>query len=94
MTLAAFNIHRNLVEQEGFDPSSDEYYTEVDKRIKAEFPHKFDVKNKPQQRVASASRADTSVKGSKKQVKLSPSEVQMAKKLNVPLTEYAKYVRR
>ena len=94
MTLAAFNIHRNLVEQEGFDPSSDEYYNEVDKRIKAEFPHKFDVKNKPQQRVASASRADTSVKGSKKQVKLSPSEVQMAKKLNVPLTEYAKYVRR
>ena len=52
------------------------------------------MKNKPQQRVASASRADTSVKGSKKQVKLSPSEVQMAKKLNVPLTEYAKYVRR
>tara|TARA_R100000231_G_scaffold38463_4_gene33748 strand:+ start:7987 stop:8910 length:924 start_codon:yes stop_codon:yes gene_type:complete len=93
MTLAAFNIHRKLVEEEGFDPKSDEYYTEVDSRIRLEFPHKFDVK-KPQQRVASASRADTKVKGSKKQVKLSPSEVAMAKKLNVPLSEYAKHVKR
>ena len=95
MTLAAFNIHRNLVENEGFDPTSDEYYTEVDKRIKQEFPHKFDVKtSKPQQRVASAARADTNVSGGKKQVRLSPSEVQMAKKLNVPLSEYAKFVKR
>ena len=93
MTLAAFNIHRKLVEEEGFDPKSDEYYTEVDNRIRLEFPHKFDVK-KPQQRVASAARADTKVKGSKKQVKLSPSEVAMAKKLNVPLSEYAKHVKR
>lgn len=93
MTLAAFNIHRKLVEEEGFDPKSDEYYTEVDSRIRLEFPHKFDVK-KPQQRVASAARADTKVKGSKKQVKLSPSEVAMAKKLNVPLSEYAKFVKR
>ena len=93
MTLAAFNIHRKLVEEEGFDPKSDEYYTEVDSRIRLEFPHKFDVK-KPQQRVASAARADTKVKGSKKQVKLSPSEVAMAKKLNVPLNEYAKHVKR
>ena len=68
---------------------------EVDKRIKKEFPHKFDVKtSKPQQRVASAARADTNVSGGKKQVRLSPSEVQMAKKLNVPLSEYAKFVKR
>jgi hypothetical protein len=95
MTLAAFNIHRNLVENEGFDPTTNEYYTEVDKRIKLEFPHKFEeAKNKPSQRVASAARADTSSSGGKKKVKLSPSEVQMAKKLNVPLSEYAKFVKR
>lgn len=95
MTLAAFNIHRNLVENEGFDPTTNEYYTEVDKRIKLEFPHKFEeAKSKPSQRVASAARADTSSSGGKKQVKLSPSEVQMAKKLNVPLSEYAKFVKR
>ncbi len=96
MTLAAMNIHKKLVEQEGFDPSSDEYYTEIDKRIAVEFPHKFEKaeSRKPQQRVASAGRADTSTSRSKKQVKLSPSEVQMAKKLNVPLSEYAKFVKR
>jgi len=94
MTLAAFNIHRNLVENEGFDPSSDEYYTEVDKRIRVEFPHQFEEAKKPTQRVASAGRADTSAKPGKKQVRLSPSEVQMAKKLNVPLSEYAKFVKR
>jgi hypothetical protein len=93
MTLTAFNIHRNLVENEGFDPSSDEYYTEVDKRIRSEFPHKFESPKKPQQRVASAGRVDTNTSG-KKQVRLTPSEVQMAKKLNVPLNEYAKFVKR
>lgn len=93
MTLAAFNIHKNLVEKEGFDPSSDEYYTEVDKRMMDEFPHKFETAKKPTQKVAAAGRADVS-SNSKKQVKLSPSEVQMAKKLNVPLKEYAKYVKR
>lgn len=96
MTMGAFTIDKQL-KQEGFDPSSDEYYTEVDKRMRVEFPHKFeDVSNeseKPQQRVASAARADSNTSG-KRQVKLTPSEVQMAKKLNVPLTEYAKFVKR
>jgi chromosome segregation ATPase len=94
MTLAAFNIHRVLTEEEGFDPKSDEYYTEVDKRIREDFPHKFSEKKKPSQRVASAGRADTTAAPGKKQVRLSPSEVQMAKKLNVPLNEYAKFVKR
>ena len=96
MTLAAMNIHKKLVEEEGFDPSTDEYYTEIDKRIAVEFPHKFEKteNKKPQQRVASAGRADTSTSSNKKQVKLSPSEVQMARKLNVPLSEYAKFVKR
>tara|TARA_S200002703_G_scaffold153003_2_gene154034 strand:+ start:2939 stop:3853 length:915 start_codon:yes stop_codon:yes gene_type:complete len=94
MTIAAFNIHRKLVEDEGFDPKSDEYYTEVDKRIREDFPHKFEERKQPSQRVASAGRADTSATPSKKQVRLSPSEVQMAKKLNVPLSEYAKFVKR
>jgi len=94
MTLAAFNIHRVLTEEEGFDPKSDEYYTEVDKRIREDFPHKFSEKKKPSQRVASAGRADTTAAPGKKQVRLSPSEVQMAKKLNVPLGEYAKFVKR
>lgn len=60
MTLAAFNIHKNLVEKEGFDPSSDEYYTEVDKRMMDEFPHKFETAKKPTQKVAAAGRADVS----------------------------------
>jgi hypothetical protein len=94
MTIAAFNIHRKLVEDEGFDPKSDEYYTEVDKRIREDFPHKFEERKQPSQRVASAGRADTSATPGKKQVRLSPSEVQMAKKLNVPLSEYAKFVKR
>jgi chromosome segregation ATPase len=93
MTLAAFNIHKNLVDGEGFDPTTDEYYNEVDKRMVAEFPHKFENAKKPSQKVASANRADAGT-GKKKQIKLSPSEVQMAKKLNVPLNEYAKYVKR
>ena len=97
MTLAAFNIHRKLVEEENIDPTSDEYYTEIDRRMREEFPHKFsegkEVKSKPQQKVASAGRADGKT-SSKKQIRLSPSEVQMAKRLNVPLEEYAKYVKR
>ena len=98
MTLSAINTHRKLVEEEGFDPRTDEYYTEIDKRIRTVFPQKFnDVEDggkKPAQRVASAGRADTSAAPTKKQVRLSPSEVQMAKKLNVPLNEYAKFVKR
>ena len=98
MTLAAFNIHRKLIEEEGFDTSDSTYYDEIDKRIRTEFPHKFstgdEVKSasKMQQNVASAGRSDSS--GRKRQVKLSASEVQMAKRLNVPLSEYAKYIKR
>ena len=95
MTLAAFTIDQKLV-AEGYDPKTDEYYSEVDKRLRQEFPHKFEessAKSKPQQKVASAGRVAGNT-GSKRQVKLSPAEVQMAKRLNVPLTEYAKYVKR
>ena len=95
MTLAAFSIDQKLV-QEGYDPKTDEYYSEVDKQLKKEFPHKFEessAKSKPQQKVASAGRVAGNT-SSKRQVKLSPAEVQMAKRLNVPLTEYAKYVKR
>ena len=98
MTLAAFNIHRKLIEEEGFDTSDATYYDEIDKRIRTEFPHKFstgdEVKSnsKMQQNVAPAGRSDSS--GRKRQVKLSASEVQMEKRLNVPLSEYAKYIKR
>ena len=95
MTLAAFSIDQKLV-KEGYDASSDEYYSEVDKRLRAEFPHKFEEpsnQSKPQQKVAPAGRVAGNT-SSKRQVKLSPAEVQMAKRLNVPLTEYAKYVKR
>jgi len=87
-------IDRELV-SEGFIEGSDEYFAEVDKRIRIKHPEKFDdvaVQPKPQQKVASANRSVG--KAGKKQVKLSPSEVAMAKKLNVPLKEYAKYVKR
>ena len=95
MTLAAFSIDQKLV-QEGFDPKTNDYYNEVDKRLRTEFPHKFEEpsnQSKPQQKVASAGRVAGNT-SSKRQVKLSPAEVQMAKRLNVPLTEYAKYVKR
>jgi hypothetical protein len=95
MTYTAFDLHKKLVEEEGFDPKSDEYYAEVDKRIRLEFPHKFDkVENtsteraKPAQTVASAKRS-ASTKG-RKTVKLTPSQVAIAKRLGVPLEEYAK----
>ena len=95
MTLAAFAIDQKLI-QEGYDPKTDEYYSEVDKRLRKEFPQKFEessAPSKPQQKVASAGRVAGNT-SSKRQVKLSPAEVQMAKRLNVPLTEYAKYVKR
>ena len=98
MTMATFGIHEDLVD-EGFDPDSDEYYTEVNKRLRKSFPAAFQTEEtnveiqKPQQRVASAAR-NTQATGGKRKVKLSPSEVQMAKKLNVPLNEYAKFVKR
>ena len=94
MTYASFGIHKRLVEEEGFNPTSNEYYEEIDKRIRKEFPHKFNgeekASNKPVQTVASASR--TSGAG-RKTVRLTPSQVAIAKKLGVPLEEYAKYVK-
>jgi len=96
MTMGAMAIN-NQLESEGFDVGSEEYYTEVDRRIRKEFPQKFtesSVKSKPQQKVASAGRVAGNAGSNKRQVKLSPSEVQMAKRLNVPLGEYAKYVKR
>ena len=92
MTYTAFDLHKKLTEEEGFDPSSDEYYAEIDKRIRVEFPHKFDKKEftetaKPVQTVASARR---STKSGRKTVRLTPSQVAIAKKLGVPLEEYAK----
>ena len=95
MTFTAFEIHKDLVEKEGFDPKSDEYYAEVDKRIKVDFPHKFGKTNlettmKPVQTVASAQR---SVKPGRKAVKLTSSQVAIAKKLGVPLEDYAKQLK-
>jgi len=93
MTYAAFGIHKRLVEEEGFDPQTNEYYSELDKRVAREFPHKFDnKKQRPAQNVASVSR-NTSGRSSGKKVRLTPSQVAIAKKLGVPLTEYAKYVK-
>jgi len=94
MTYASFGIHKRLVEEDGFNPTSNEYYEEIDKRIRKEFPHKFNggekASSKPVQTVASASR--TSGAG-RKTVRLTPSQVAIAKKLGVPLEEYAKYVK-
>lgn len=95
MTTAAFTVHQGLVEEEGFDPNSDEYYTEIDRRMRREFPHKFQgQKSGGGTQVASAgSSASRSTKQGRKTVKLTPSQVAIAKKLNVPLEEYAKYVK-
>ena len=92
MTYTAFDIHKKIVDEEGFDPATDEYYAEIDKRIRLEFPHKFannatTETTKPTQVVASAKR---SVKPGRKTVRLTPSQVAIAKKLGVPLEEYAK----
>ena len=103
MTFAAFGIHKTLVEEEAFDTNSPEYYAEIDKRVREAFPHKFNEGTvveqtvsvsegrRPQQAVASAVRSSSS---GRKTVKLSPSEVTIANKLGVPLTEYAKYKNR
>jgi hypothetical protein len=96
MTYASFGIHKKLVEEEGFDPTSDEYYQEIDKRLQKEFPHKFNSGGEvqegkqPVQTVASANRTTRS---GRKTVRLTPSQVAIAKKLGVPLEEYAKYVK-
>ena len=95
MTYAAFGIHRKLVEEEGIDPASDEYYTEVDRRMRSEFPHKFQTKKSSGAQVAPAGASATrsTAKQGRRSVKLSPSQIAMAKRLNVPLEEYAKYVK-
>ena len=95
MTYTAFEIHKDLTEKEGYDPNSDEYYAEVDKRIRVDFPHKFGNTDKkqstaPVQTVASANR---SVKPGRKTVRLTSSQVAIAKKLGVPLEEYAKQLK-
>ena len=96
MTYTAFDIHKKLIEEEGYDGNSAEYYSEVDKRIRLEFPHKFDTNRDttsdggqvPTQNVASANRPAT--KGRRRTVKLTPSQVAISKRLGVPLEEYAK----
>ena len=91
MTLTSFSIHRKLVE-EGFDTKSDEYYSEIDKRMRETFPHKFEQVSTPTQTVAPATRS-TQPARRKGTVRLTPSQVAIAKKLGVPLSEYAKYVK-
>ena len=96
MTTAAFTIHQQLVDEEGFDPQSDEYYNEVDRRIRREFPHKFQAAKKSGggSQVASAGNsASRSNTQGRRSVKLTHSQVAIAKKLGVPLEEYAKYVK-
>ena len=96
MTFATFGLHKKMVEEERFDPRSDEYYDELDKRIKSEFAHKFkkdktETSKRTAQNVASVSRGSKSGRSNK--VRLTPSQVTIAKKLGVPLEEYAKYVK-
>lgn len=100
MTYAAWGIHQTLVENEGFDPNSDDYYTELDRRIREEFPKRFADEN--QQQVSRAQRSapavapatrSSGINSARRTVRLSPSQVAIAKKLNVPLEEYAKYVK-
>ncbi len=91
MTATAFTIHQQLVQEEGFDPQSDDYYSEIDKRIRTEFPHKFEGKTTRTQTVAPVSQGKTSQK-SKKSVKLTPAQISVAKKLGVPLDAYAREV--
>ena len=95
MTFTAFEIHKDLVDKEGYDPKSDEYYEEIDKRIRVDFPNKFDTSEsrqttRPVQSVASANR---SAKTGRKQMRLTSSQVAIAKKLGVPLEEYAKQLK-
>ncbi len=94
MTFTAFAIHRKLIEEEGFDPASEDYYSEIDNRIRNEFPHKFEEQKsgqrKPAQTVAPATRSS---KSGRRTVRLTQSQVAIAKKLGVPLEEYAKHVK-
>lgn len=95
MTYAAWGIHQTLVEQEGVDPNSDEYYTELDRRVRSTFPDKFKDQSRQQRSapaVAPAARS-SGINSARRTVRLSPSQVAIAKKLGVPLEEYAKYVK-
>ena len=97
MTMTSFVIHRQLTEEEGFDATEDQYYDEIDKRMRAEFPHKFgdavpQEDTRPAQTVASATRSPKRGRG-KNTVRLTPSQVAIAKKLGVPLEEYARHVK-
>ena len=97
MTYAAFGLHKQLIEDEGFDPNSNEYYTELDTRIRTEFPHKFKEAQRKSNSPRVASAGTTASKSSspkgRRTVKLTASQIAIAKRLNVPLEEYAKYVK-
>lgn len=94
MTTAALAIHQMLVEDEGFDPNAEEYYTEIDRRLRSEFPNKFTTRKTGGSQVAPAgSSASRSMTQERRSVRLTPSQVAIAKRLNVPLEEYAKYVK-
>jgi hypothetical protein len=95
MTFTAFEIHKDLVEKEGYDPTSNEYYEEVDKRIRVDFGHKFGNNNIKQtnRAVQSVASANRSTKPGRKTVRLTSSQVAIAKKLGVPLEEYAKQLK-
>ncbi len=91
---AAFGLHKQLIEDEGFDATSDEYYTELDNRIRSEFPHKFQKKsNAPRVASAGTTASKSSSPKGRRTVKLTASQIAIAKRLNVPLEEYAKYVK-
>ena len=94
MTYAAFGIHKRLVEQEALDPKSEEYYSELDNQMRKEFPHKFgDINKTNRQVVQPVASANRSTKSGRRTVRLTPSQVAIAKKLGVPLEEYAKHVK-
>jgi len=97
MTYAAFGLHKQLIEDEGFDATSDEYYTELDNRIRTEFPHKFQEtpkkSNSPRVASAGTTASKSSTPKGRRTVKLSASQIAIARRLNVPLEEYAKYVK-
>jgi len=97
MTYAAFGIHKQLIEDEGFDATTEEYYTELDNRIRTEFPHKFQEATRkssgPRVASAGATASKTASPKGRRTVKLTPSQIAIAKRLNVPLEEYAKYVK-
>tara|TARA_R100001377_G_scaffold56553_1_gene33677 strand:- start:109 stop:1005 length:897 start_codon:yes stop_codon:yes gene_type:complete len=93
MTYTALSIHKKLINEESFDGKSDEYYKELDKRIKIEFPHKFEDKNKDGRRVQTVASANRSTKTGRRTVRLTPSQIAISKRLGVPLEEYAKHVK-